>query len=122
MDADGSHAVRLTAPRQFRHAPAFSPNGFRIAFVCDPENGRSLQICVMNADGSRITSLTNWPEGRRIVLNANMFPRFSRDGHKIAFTSMRSGSEQIYLMNADGSNVISPTTPPGENFNPVFIP
>jgi len=122
MDADGRHAVPLTAPPRPKHTPAFSPDGRRIAFVCQPESGGSVQICLMDADGSHVTLVTDWPEGQRIVTNANMSPHFSPDGRKIAFTSMRGGSEQIYLMNVDGSDVVRLTTPPGENFNPVFIP
>jgi len=52
--------------------------------------------------------------------SANMFPRFSLDGRKIVFTSMRTGTEQIHIMNADGSGVVRLTNPPGENFNPTF--
>src|SRR5205807_2051917 len=122
MNADGSQVTRLTNPPGQNGAPAFSPDGRRIAFVCQPESGGSVQICLMDADGSHITLVTDWPEGQRIVTNANMSPHFSPDGRKIAFTSMRGGSEQIYLMNADGSDVVRLTTPPGENFNPVFIP
>jgi TolB protein len=55
-------------------------------------------------------------------MNANMSPHFSLDGRKIVFSSLRSGTEQLYLMNADGSHVIRLTNPPGTNFNPVFIP
>ncbi len=120
-DRDGSHAVRLTAPPRVHHAPAFSPDGRSIAFVCQPEGGGSVQICVMNANGSHVRQLTRWPQpGQRIAMNANMFPHFSLDGRTIVFTSMRSGTEQIHLMNADGSGVVRLTNPPGENFGPTF--
>jgi len=120
-DRNGSHAVRLTAPPRVHLAPAFSPDGRTIAFVCQPESGGSVQICVMNADGSRVRRLTHWPaSGQRIVMNANMVPRFSLDGRKIVFTSMQSGTEQIHLMNADGSGIVRLTNPPRENFSPAF--
>ncbi len=121
MDRDGSHAVRLSAPPRVHHAPSFSPDGRSITFVCQPESGGSVQICVMNADGSHIRQLTHWPvAGQRIVMNANMFPRFSLDGRKIVFTSMRSGTEQIHAMHTDGSGIVRLTNPPGENFGPAF--
>ncbi|WP_211337069.1 S41 family peptidase [Marinicella litoralis] len=33
------------------------------------------------------------------------FPKFSRDGKKIAFTAEYTGSRQVYVMNADGSDL-----------------
>ena len=33
------------------------------------------------------------------------FPKFSRDGNKIAFTAEYSGSRQVYVMNRDGSGI-----------------
>jgi Tol biopolymer transport system component len=37
-------------------------------------------------------------------------PAWSPDGSKLAFTSNRSGTFQLYLMNADGSNQSGLTT------------
>ena len=34
-----------------------------------------------------------------------VFPKFSRDGQKIAFSAEYSGSRQVYVMNVDGSNL-----------------
>ena len=53
-------------------------------------------ICVMNADGSDVTRLTN---------NNDWGPSWSPDGRRIAFTSNRGGDNEIYVMNADGSGV-----------------
>jgi Tol biopolymer transport system component len=56
-------------------------------------------IYVIPADGSAgPTQLTNHPD-------ADFGPVFSPDGSKIAFTSHRSGKFDIYVMDADGSNV-----------------
>jgi len=33
------------------------------------------------------------------------FPKFSRDGQKIAFTAEYTGSRQVYIMNTDGSDL-----------------
>jgi len=43
-------------------------------------------------------------------------------GAKIAFTSNRSGTVQIHLMNADGSDVTPLTHPPGHSAYPAFSP
>ena len=42
-------------------SPAFSPDGKRIAFVCTGGNFAP-DICVMNANGSGVTNVTNTPD------------------------------------------------------------
>src|SRR6266702_1791405 len=57
----------------------------------------------MNADGSavtRLTSNTTW-DGE---------PAWSPDGTRLAFGSYRSGTVEIYVMNADGTGVVQLTT------------
>ena len=51
----------------------------------------------MNADGSKPVNLTN-----NIALRAE--PAWSPDGTKIAFTSLRGGNYETYVMNADGQD------------------
>jgi TolB protein len=48
-------------------------------------------------------------------------PAWSPDGTKIAFVSDRDGNGDIYVMNADGSNVIRLTNE-GYNFEPSWSP
>ncbi len=49
-------------------------------------------------------------------------PAASSGSGKIAFVSDRDGSEQIYVMGPDGSNVTRLTNPPGTSFAPAFSP
>ncbi len=55
MAADGSSVTRLTFTAAGEETPTWSPDGLQIAF------GRSLQIFVMNADGSQQKQITNLP-------------------------------------------------------------
>ena len=50
----------------------------------------------------------------------NMFPQWSHDGAKIAFTSDRDGDPEIYVMNADGSSPRRLTNTPGRDAHPFF--
>ncbi|HUF35023.1 MAG TPA: hypothetical protein VMN37_03685 [Gemmatimonadales bacterium] len=50
----------------------------------------------------------------------DMFPRWSPDGSRIAFTSDADGDPEIYLMNADGSGRVRLTRTPGRDAHPVF--
>ncbi len=50
-------------------------------------------------------------------------PAYSPDGHRIAFASTRSGAEEIWLANSDGSNLTQLTQMNGpKTANPQFAP
>ena len=96
-NSTGSYEVGVGAVGA-RHSayPAWSPDGSRIAFTSDRDG--SVDIYVMNADGSGVTRLTNdagW----------DVIPAWSPDGSRIAFTSLRNDSWDIFVMRADGSGL-----------------
>ncbi|MBA3568864.1 MAG: PD40 domain-containing protein [Pyrinomonadaceae bacterium] len=109
MNADGSNQTRLTNNPRFDASPEWSPDGTRIVFKSLRDNNSN--IYVMNADGTSQTRLTNYTEGNDVVS-----PIFSPDGTRIMFSYGYSfGFEvitsQIYVMNADGSNLVRLTNP-----------
>ena len=59
MNADGSAQTRLTNNPALDFAPAWSPDGTKIAFTTDRDG--SYQIYTMNADGSQQTRVTQDP-------------------------------------------------------------
>jgi TolB protein len=105
MNADGSGLRRLTRNGGRNFAPAWSPDGQRIAFERrfgkGPQSGQchacreslTYEVHVMNADGSEQRRLT--PRGAK--------PGWSPDGRTIAFMSKRNSNAEIYVMNADGT-------------------
>ena len=44
------------------------------------------------------------------------------DGTRIAFVSLRAGNEEIYVMHADGSNVVRLTQHPSIDTEPAWSP
>jgi Tol biopolymer transport system component len=93
----------------------------KIAFT-SYRNGNYPEIWIMNADASNQTRLTN---GNDISSGHNDFsPALSPDGTKIAFVSTRdqNGGEEIYLMHADGSNVVRLTNNAYSDRNPAWSP
>ncbi len=75
--------------------PTWSLDGTRIAFA-SRRGGPSLDIWVMNADGTSPTQLT--------FSGGNQQPTWSPGGNQIAFTTFRNGNPNIYKMDANGSN------------------
>ena len=108
MEASGSDVRRLTTSPGADQAPDWSPDGARIVF--DSTRDGNFEIYVMGADGSNQKRLTNH-------FNADARPSWSPDGSRIAFHSSRhvprkTGEDsagyntyEIYVMDADGSNV-----------------
>lgn len=109
LNADGSGLTRLTDDPGWDGTPRWSPDGTRIAFAS--ERLGLPAIFVMDADGSNLQPLTDGA-------SVSMMPAWSPGGSKIAFASDRSyevmmqggrqlveGGLEIWLMNADGSDV-----------------
>src|SRR4051794_35221058 len=113
MNADGTGIVQLTHNDVFDSAPAFSPDGTKLAFESARDSGDALvlDIYVMDADGSDARRLTADPAHDEA-------PIWSPDGTKIAFTSERGGSSDVWVMNADGSGPRRLTDDPSRDESP----
>ena len=118
MNADGTGRRNLTAGTNLTRswAPTWPLDGRKIAFdsrrfIAD---GTRIDIFVMTADGKELEQLTE--DGR------STSPVYSPDGTKIAYVSRRDGGSNIFLMDANGNNVVKLTkTPPGtDNVEPSW--
>ena len=49
-------------------------------------------------------------------------PKWSPDGRRISFVSSRGGNFDLYVMNADGTNVTRMTDHPANDFDPIWMP
>jgi TolB protein len=92
--SDKHQITRMSGPAIF---PDFSPDGSRIVFTAKPADSTTRDIYVVSSDGSNLIRLTSG-------VGNNAYPAFSPDGRKIVFTSDRTGTWQVWLMNADGSH------------------
>ena len=122
--ADGSRPETVTVLLSDGRQPARSPDGSRVAF--SSRRDRNYEIYVMRADGSLPENLTRHEA-------SDGAPCWSPDGRRIAFTSDRHGERElppgsghynrdIFIMNADGSDVQQLTFDPVEAWDPAWSP
>ena len=119
MTADGDQLQILTRDARgiFSFSPSWSPHGDKITF------NREAEIFVMDHNGRnriRLSQRNDVSDGR---------PAWSPDGTKIAFESNRDAQppiqgieEDLYVMNADGSNVVRLTDHPSADRMPAWAP
>ena len=98
MNPDSSNQRRLTNTAGEDWHPAWSPDGNRILFQC--MSGGTFNVCVVNADGSGYTQITNWTKDEGLAQR----PVWSPDGQRIVVTRELAGGQKLIVMNADGSN------------------
>jgi Tol biopolymer transport system component len=113
MDADGSNIRTLVPPPDapaYDSAPAFSPDGTRIAFIRKlsqtAPNAKEAAF-VVNLDGTGLRQLTDWD------LDVGRI-RWSPDGARLAFSDKAenhtdAGSQDVWLINADGTGLTNVT-------------
>ena len=109
MDADGSNPRQLTAEK-YCDRPSWSPGpDDEIAYVSQTRAGFDIKIIgVSTASVSQLTSG-----------GFNESPAFSPEGRHIAFTSTRSGSQQIWTMTRMGTD-LRQVTRIGNNSMPAW--
>jgi Tol biopolymer transport system component len=96
MNADGSNVHMVTNGKGSFSFPDYSPDASRIVFSgTAADTDVDDNVYVVRADGTGFGQLT--------TAGNNDYATFSPDGRKIAFVSDRTGVEQVWVMNADGS-------------------
>lgn len=123
MDVNGDRLERLTNLTTLDQMAAWSPDGRRLAFMSTRDGYPS--VFVMNADGSGPVNLTPKAQADPASAWTSRAPAWSPNGQQIYFMSFRPSTggigasfSEIFVMNADGSEVKQLTFTAGEDGGP----
>jgi serine/threonine protein kinase/Tol biopolymer transport system component len=125
ISTDGTGLQLVTKMDNGACQPSWSPDGARLVFV-SPCLSRgevndtlydNSSLYIINADGTGLQPLTSVP-------GSDFDPAWSPDGGRIAFTSLRDGRREIYLLTLETGAVVRLTTSTGdtENSQPAWSP
>lgn len=115
MNADGEEAKQITrADKGFDVLPEFLRDGEAVIFSSN-RDGEDYEIYKVNLSNGEVTVLT-----QNEVLDSS--PAASREIDAIVYVSSHSGNQQIWRMNADGSEAVQLTDSDVESIDPHWCP
>ena len=95
-DGTGQHAIAADVGLE---GPAWSPDGSKIAFTREAQNGVDSNLFVANADGQNVRRVSRRP-------GYGLQSAWSPDGTQIAFSGLfGNDSELLFVATADGSQL-----------------
>ncbi len=125
INTDGTGLQLITNLENGACQPSWSPDGMQLVFISPClsreefyEDGyKDASLFMVNADGTELKQLTTTP-------GSDFDPAWAPDGKRIAFSSMRDGRKEIYVLTIESGAVTRLTTTKGEidNIQPSWSP
>lgn len=121
MSLEGDSIAQLTDNEFYEESPDWSPDGSKIIFtrqIREPAdtthaaNGEIFELHLATGEEKRLTNKLLYDSGAK----------YSPDGEKIAFYGLEADTWDIYLMNADGSQLENLTADSIECYSPSWSP
>lgn len=111
MDYDGSNQHQLTHVGSIALSPRISPDNSRVAFSALTKSGWDIMMYSM--DLNRLVSFPHFG-------GSNLSPAWSSDGLKLALSSSRGGTPEIYVADASGGGLHRLTDSKGPDVAPTW--
>ena len=113
---DGTHRLALDAsPSRSVVEAKWSPDGTHIAWTARVGNTHQQEVFISNADGTDLVNVSNSPEEDYHIV-------WSRGGGRLAFTSNRFGSSDIFAYELATGELWRLTSDPGQDDYATFSP
>jgi Tol biopolymer transport system component len=118
--ADGSQLQTIVTDNGSNlRSPRWSPDGSTIVFATETLGAVAKALKIPIEKNIYVASSQG---GNRRQLTRGEMPAWSPDGSQIVFHSDQPGSDQIFVMNADGSGLTQLTKGPARNIAPDWSP
>jgi Tol biopolymer transport system component len=114
MNTDGSNQKQLTHHTGYALSPTWNHDGTKLLFYTTWDGKFQLYELELSTSALMRISASNGYN--------DYMPDYSPDGRAIAFSSDRSGREEIWAMDTDGSNPRQLTNAPVRNWRPRWSP
>jgi Tol biopolymer transport system component len=120
INVDTTGLQQLTSMQDGACQPAWSPDGAQLLFISPCRENREQypgsSIWMLSLETMESSQLPTIPGG------GDYDPAWDPNGERIAFTSLRDGWPQIYLMNLDGSNLQNISDGYQTDYQPAWDP
>lgn len=110
----GGTGVRRVGPDLVHSRPAWSRDGWRLAFVAEI-NLSFTELFLLEPDGS-------YRELTSVGPNSAVEPSWSPDGRRLAYTCWCDEQADIYAVTADGTGAVRLTSDPANDYSPAWSP